>query len=135
VAVSFSAIAEVCEFLAATGGEIQDCSRKVVEGTNVRELHPLPTVGVHAHPPRAKSSLAVYAAAGVVPSSASRSRTRAEHKPNNATVKDFTLFKNYCFPFDIFTHMETDFLFMNELLFWVASKRPKFHHTTHFPHK
>ncbi len=59
-------IPRVCEFLAATGGEVWDCSRKVNEGTNVRELHPLPTVGVDAHPPRAKNSLAAYAAASSI---------------------------------------------------------------------
>jgi hypothetical protein len=70
--INFLHIAKICEFLAATGGETQDWSRKVDEGTDMRELHP----------PHAKNSLAVYAAAGVVPSSASWFRTRAEHKPN-----------------------------------------------------
>jgi hypothetical protein len=78
-------IARVCEFLAAAGGEVWDCWRKMNEGTDVRELHPLPTVGVDAHPLRAKNSLTAYAAAGVVPSSASRSRTRREHKPNRVS--------------------------------------------------
>jgi hypothetical protein len=52
----------------------------------VSEFHPLPTVGVEAHPPFAKSSLVVYAAAGVVPSLASRVRAEVKNKPN--TVDD-----------------------------------------------
>jgi hypothetical protein len=55
--------------------------RKVVWGTAVRELHPPPTVSVEAHPPSAKSSLVVYAAAGVVPNFASRFRAAFKHKP------------------------------------------------------
>ncbi len=57
-------IAQVHEFLAATGGETRDCSKKLFKGTDVRESHPLPTVSVEAHPPCAKSSLVVYPAAG-----------------------------------------------------------------------
>jgi hypothetical protein len=75
-------IAQVLEFLAATGGETQDCSEKLFRGTDVRESHPLPTANVEAHPPCAKGSLVVYPAAGVVPSFASRLRAGVKHEPN-----------------------------------------------------
>ncbi len=85
------AIAEICEFLAATGGEIQDCSQKLGEGTYVRELHPLPAnCRSWCSPSAGKKKIPLYAAAGVVPSAASRSLTRAEHKRNTAIRKSCT---------------------------------------------
>jgi hypothetical protein len=78
-----SSIAQVLEFLAATGGETRDCSEKSFGGTEVSEFHPLPTVSVEAHPPCAKSSLVVYPAAGRVPSFASRVRAAFKNKPNS----------------------------------------------------
>jgi hypothetical protein len=80
--ISLNPIAEVREFLTATGGRTWDCSEKSFRGTDVRELHPPPTVSVGAHPPSAKSPLVVYPAAGVVPNYTSRFRAAFKHKPN-----------------------------------------------------
>jgi hypothetical protein len=66
--------------------------QKIVQGTDVRESHPLPTVSVEAHPPCAKSSFVGYLAAGGVPSFASRFCAAVKNEPNTITVRPCTCF-------------------------------------------